>query len=73
MQWEMFIRNSRSWTDPLATFQSLTKSFFHMSTPSLCLCSMTPKELHEGRNPNAMQRGEYGEWNRLLPRRSPVQ
>ena len=31
-----------------------------MSTPSLCLRSMTPRELHEGRNPNAMQRGEYG-------------
>ena len=44
-----------------------------MSTPSLCLRSMTPKELHEGRNPNAMQRGEYGQWNCLLPRRSPVQ
>ena len=73
MQWEMFIRNSGSWTDPLATFQSLTKSFFHMSTPSLCLCSMTLKELHEGCNPNAMQQGEYGEWNCLLPRRSPVQ
>ena len=44
-----------------------------MSTPSLRLRSMIPKELHEGCNPNAMQRGEYGEWNRLLPRRSPVQ
>ena len=44
-----------------------------MSTPSLCLHSMTPKELYEGCNPNAMQRGEYGEWNHLLPRRSPVQ
>ena len=47
--------------------------FIHMSTPSLCLRSMTPKELYEGRNPNAMQRGEYGEWNRLLPKRSPMQ
>ena len=44
-----------------------------MSTPSLNLCSMTPKELYEGHNPNTMQRGEYGEWNCLLPRRSPVQ
>ena len=44
-----------------------------MSTPSLCLRSMTPKELYEGCDPNAMQRGEYREWNRLLPRRSPVQ
>ena len=44
-----------------------------MSTPSLHLRSMTPKELYEGCNPNAMQRGEYGEWNHLLPRRSSVQ
>ena len=34
---------------------------------------MTPKEIYEGRNPNTMQRGEYGEWNHLLPRRSLVQ
>ena len=44
-----------------------------MSTPSLSLRSMTPKEFYEGHNPNAMQQGEYGEWNHLLPRRSPVQ
>ena len=46
---------------------------FPMSTPSLCLCSMTLKELHEGHNPNSMQQREYGEWNCLLPRRSLVQ
>ena len=70
---EVFIRDGGSWIDPLATFQSLTTSSLNMSTPSLRLRSMTPRELYEGRNPNAMQRGEYGEWNRLLPRRSPVQ
>ena len=69
----VFIRDSRSWTDPLATFQLLTNTFIHMSTPLLHLHSMTPKELYEGSNPNAMQRGEYREWNCLLPRRSLVQ